>query len=99
MGALGGGGHFGQASGSGKRATVIYSAQEHVIDGYLESVHCIQGEGKEIIRILDDAGYVIVPKTATAEMLEAGPPGPYMDQEVWLKMLNAHYLKDLGIGA
>ena len=44
----------------------------NVIDKYLLIREAPDAFGEEIIKALDDAGFVIVPKEPTAEMIEAG---------------------------
>lgn len=71
-----------------------YTPQELIIDERLESVHMVTGEGLEIIKALYDAGYVILPKTATAAMrdtLYGCDPG-----RVYADMVAA-YLKETGL--
>lgn len=50
-----------------------FTPQELLLGRYLHETHCIEGgEARKIIAMLAEHGYVIVPKTATSAMPQAG---------------------------
>lgn len=60
----------------------------HALSGVVKWDEVIAGR-QEHFRTLARAAIAAMRDNPTEEMLEAGPPEPYMDRDVWAKMVEA----------